>query len=302
MEYLPFGELLVDEHQNSYNTPFKFNAKELDEETGWYYYGARYYDPKWSVWLSVDKKYALYHDYSPYNYTLQNPINLTDPDGNSPFGDYFSSRGIYLGSDGIDDRKVYISAGSRNNFLSASKQEVPGGIRSLGAIKTSLALTNAPSNHKLSPDTKGGMHEVRVDIGPNETKYTTGGKVSIDNNGIATGSVNFMDIGNYDTSNTEILGHSHPTATFIENGKVFTFLAEETTQEDRDSFKNYEINFVSGNLERKSVTQNPDGSYNMPNNKQGGIFFNRKGEEVLRLESRVINNILSNYENGKIKE
>ncbi|WOI21611.1 RHS repeat domain-containing protein [Nonlabens ulvanivorans] len=40
MEYLPFGETLVEEHQNSYNVPYKFNGKELDGETGNYYYGA----------------------------------------------------------------------------------------------------------------------------------------------------------------------------------------------------------------------------------------------------------------------
>lgn len=55
MVYMPFGELLADEHLNSHNTPFKFNAKEFDKESGLYYYGARYYDPKWSVWLSVEQ-------------------------------------------------------------------------------------------------------------------------------------------------------------------------------------------------------------------------------------------------------
>src|SRR5690554_4339484 len=54
LEYLPFGELLVEEHLNSYNSPFKFNAKEFDAETGNYYYGARYYDSKWNLMLSVD--------------------------------------------------------------------------------------------------------------------------------------------------------------------------------------------------------------------------------------------------------
>jgi len=54
MEYLPFGELLVDEHTNSYNSPFKYNGKEFDEETGNYFYGARYYDPRLSIFISVD--------------------------------------------------------------------------------------------------------------------------------------------------------------------------------------------------------------------------------------------------------
>jgi len=53
MEYLPFGETLTDEHLNSTNSPFKFNGKERNEETGNYYYGARYYDPKLSISISV---------------------------------------------------------------------------------------------------------------------------------------------------------------------------------------------------------------------------------------------------------
>ena len=84
MEYLPFGETLVEEHLNSNNSPYKFNAKEFDAETGNYYYGARYYDSKWSIWLSVDAKYWRYPHYSPYNYTLQNPVRFIDPSGNTP--------------------------------------------------------------------------------------------------------------------------------------------------------------------------------------------------------------------------
>src|SRR5690606_24245074 len=79
MEYLPFGETLVEEHLNSYNSPYKFNAKELDEETGNYYYGARYYNPKWSIWLSVDPASEMYPGISPYVFTLQNPAKYIDP-------------------------------------------------------------------------------------------------------------------------------------------------------------------------------------------------------------------------------
>ncbi len=81
IEYLPFGETLVDEHLNSYNSPFKFNAKELDPETGNYYYGARYYNPKWSIWLSVDPLAEKYPGISSYAYVANNPINAIDPDG-----------------------------------------------------------------------------------------------------------------------------------------------------------------------------------------------------------------------------
>lgn len=54
IEYVPFGEVSVEERNNIWNTPYLFNAKEFDEETGLYYYGARYYDPRISLWISTD--------------------------------------------------------------------------------------------------------------------------------------------------------------------------------------------------------------------------------------------------------
>ena len=65
----------------TYQSPYKFNGKELDAETGLYYYGARYYDPKSSVWLSVDPLAEKNPGLSPYNYCTNNPINAIDPDG-----------------------------------------------------------------------------------------------------------------------------------------------------------------------------------------------------------------------------
>src|SRR5690606_20575947 len=61
--------------------PYKFNAKEYDAETGWYYYGARYYSPKYNLMLGVDPASDLYPAFSPYAYTLQNPVRYIDPTG-----------------------------------------------------------------------------------------------------------------------------------------------------------------------------------------------------------------------------
>lgn len=82
LEYLPFGEIFVDEHRNIDRTSYLFNGKELDEETGLYYYGARYYEPQISRWLTVDPMAERYGGWSPYNYTLNNPVIYIDPDGN----------------------------------------------------------------------------------------------------------------------------------------------------------------------------------------------------------------------------
>ena len=79
--YLPYGELLVDEHSSSEELPYKFNGKQFDDETGLYYYGARYMDPKISMWLGVDPMIEKYPEISPYIYCHNNPIVLIDPDG-----------------------------------------------------------------------------------------------------------------------------------------------------------------------------------------------------------------------------
>ncbi|MFV0290427.1 MAG: RHS repeat domain-containing protein [Mangrovibacterium sp.] len=81
IEYVPFGEVFLEERNNTWNTPFLFNGKELDEETGLYYYGARYYNPRIGLWYGVDALSEKYPAHSPYCYTMNNPVMLVDPDG-----------------------------------------------------------------------------------------------------------------------------------------------------------------------------------------------------------------------------
>ena len=86
IEYVPFGEVFIEERNNTWNTPYLFNAKEFDKETGLYYYGARYMDPKISMWLGVDPMAEKYPNLTGYCYTMDNPIILIDPTGMEPDG------------------------------------------------------------------------------------------------------------------------------------------------------------------------------------------------------------------------
>ena len=79
--YLPYGELLVDEHSSSEDMPYKFNGKELDQETGSYYYGARYMNPVTSLWYGVDALTEKYPRYAAFVYTYCNPIIYRDSIG-----------------------------------------------------------------------------------------------------------------------------------------------------------------------------------------------------------------------------
>ncbi|HZH88778.1 MAG TPA: RHS repeat-associated core domain-containing protein [Chitinophagaceae bacterium] len=94
-ETLPFGEMIVEHNQSSYykdpypttntgtyDNKFKFNGKELDDATQMYYYGARYYDPRISIFVSVDQ--MVESTMTPYQYVNNNPIMFTDPDGRAP--------------------------------------------------------------------------------------------------------------------------------------------------------------------------------------------------------------------------
>jgi RHS repeat-associated protein len=82
LQYMPFGETFVEQRSvTSYYTPYTFSAKERDLETGYSYFGARYYDADISIWLSVDPMADKYPSVSSYMYVLGNPIIYFDPDG-----------------------------------------------------------------------------------------------------------------------------------------------------------------------------------------------------------------------------
>jgi RHS repeat-associated protein len=110
IEYVPFGEVFIEERNNTWNTPYLFNAKELDEETGLYYYGARYYDPRTSIWLSTDPLQETTPNISTYTYTALNPIKYVDPDGRSTYVT-LNSDGTYKvvgGNLNDKDRNIYL--------------------------------------------------------------------------------------------------------------------------------------------------------------------------------------------------
>ena len=107
IEYTPYGETWVEKTSNTGNEflPYKFTGKEIDEETGLYYYGARYLDPKYSLWISADPALGDYipgvgkatandigklpgmggafnHiNFNLYHYAGNNPVKYVDPDG-----------------------------------------------------------------------------------------------------------------------------------------------------------------------------------------------------------------------------
>jgi RHS repeat-associated protein len=104
--FSPFGELRVDQRTTSWNSRYTFSAKEKDEESGYGYFGARYYDSDLSIWLSVDPMSDKYPSLSPYNYCANNPVRLVDPNGMEfILTDYRNMKGemLYKTDDGLKE-------------------------------------------------------------------------------------------------------------------------------------------------------------------------------------------------------
>ena len=120
VQYFPFGETWVEETSSTEKLPYLFTSKELDEETGLYYFGARYYDPRTSVWQSTDpalpSQLSSFGMYNPtrlglYTYAAQRPTRLVDPDGRD-FSDYLR---------GLKDEAVAQGKAALSNFHEGQK-------------------------------------------------------------------------------------------------------------------------------------------------------------------------------------
>ncbi|WP_024468297.1 RHS repeat domain-containing protein, partial [Treponema pedis] len=142
IEYTPYGELWIEEVAVGLDKlPFRFTGKELDEETGLYYYGVRYLDPKYSRWLSGDPALNDYIPKAPiddeakkhnenlpgmggvfntvnlhvYHYAGNNPIKYIDPDGKQTKG-----ADLNLHTPQTHDYKASMYIEKSNNFFIVS--------------------------------------------------------------------------------------------------------------------------------------------------------------------------------------
>ena len=164
IEYTPYGELWIEEVAAGLDKlPFRFTGKEMDEETGLYYYGARYLDPKYSRWLSGDPALSDYIPKAPvddeakkhnenlpgmggvfnvvnlhlYHYAGNNPVKYTDPDGEKLFDSRWWSRNW--------DNLVSLGLNAFEVVAGASIATATG-VTGAGAFMGSLMVTHGSAN------------------------------------------------------------------------------------------------------------------------------------------------------------
>ena len=81
IHYAPYGEIIDNQQLTNYDERYKFTGKKRDAESGYDYFGARYYASPFSFWLSVDPLADKYPAITPYAYCTWNPMKNKDPNG-----------------------------------------------------------------------------------------------------------------------------------------------------------------------------------------------------------------------------
>ena len=121
------------------NTPntYKYSGKEFDTfgGTDLYDFHARYHAPSTGRFMTVDPMAEDYYGYSIYLYCMGNPIALIDPSGLGAFW----HNGTEIGTDGINDGKVYALKTTEESF-SDNLNSVPGAGLSKDALNATISF------------------------------------------------------------------------------------------------------------------------------------------------------------------
>ena len=143
--------------------PYKFNGKELDQETGLYYYGARYMNPRTSLWYGVDPLAKKYPSVSGYVFCVDNPIRLIDPNGKAvkPEGDLAMS---IIKNTLPKDTWQYITLDKNGYIDRETMNQYKGDSENFMSLKT---LVESPEDIKVSTLTQTNY----VRNGEKETEY-----------------------------------------------------------------------------------------------------------------------------------
>ncbi|HEX8560407.1 MAG TPA: RHS repeat-associated core domain-containing protein, partial [Pyrinomonadaceae bacterium] len=188
-DYLPFGEEIgastggratIQGYSQADDTRQKWHTLERDDETGLDFAQARYYSSAQGRFTGVDPLMASGRASAPqtwnrYSYGYNNPLRFTDPNGMLA-GDFYNQDGKRLGTDGVNDGKVYVvpdkaqakqieQADKRGGTTQASAVDSAVELPSLN-VRTAIGAAVERSNSPTADDQKGGFHEEGLIAGP----------------------------------------------------------------------------------------------------------------------------------------
>ncbi len=121
-KYMPYGSTY--ETSGTDDNDHKYTAQRLDDTTGLYYYGARYYDPSSGKFISPDSIVQATMDpqsLDRYAYVRNNPIVNIDPSGYSWLSEFVEDNSFEIGL-GLQAANWMVTGGFGTALLSQSEK------------------------------------------------------------------------------------------------------------------------------------------------------------------------------------
>jgi RHS repeat-associated protein len=275
IHYAPFGEVISEytPYWHGGKIPdYLFNGKELDEETGMYYYEARYYNPP--MFISRDPLFEKKPFMSPYAYCRNNPLIFIDPNGEDEYE--FDESGKYvqtIKNDKIASFHVVNTNGERiASTIDFDVKDVTHRTPTINGKRTDIFEIKGDANAKetfelMANHTNTEWSHAKIGLEGSEKNI-----VGTSHSNESTAIGNFLNTTGYTLRDVV---HNHPSESPIPSG---------TATYDKSGKKTQDLHVAESYMKR-----NPSVNLNIYTKKYGYSPYNDKGT----LDSRI------SKENGK---
>ncbi|MEJ0091347.1 MAG: toxin TcdB middle/N-terminal domain-containing protein [Limisphaerales bacterium] len=122
--YFPFGRTQTASPQAGFKVSRQFTGQIKDDETGLYYYNARYYDPELGRFIQADTiipDTGNPQSYNRYSYVMNNPLRYNDPSGHSWIPWWEEVKGEWALNEMV---RAHSDSANYHQFM-AARQKVP---------------------------------------------------------------------------------------------------------------------------------------------------------------------------------
>jgi len=141
--YMPFGNERYANNTQAFSVTNRYTGQHLDEETGLYFYGSRYYDPQLSRFIQPDSIIPSSDDsqaLNRYSYCYNNPLIFTDPSGHfvvaaaTAIASYIAAHATTIIASAVINAGIAAAQGG-NVWKAAVAGAIAGGFGAMGIME-----------------------------------------------------------------------------------------------------------------------------------------------------------------------
>lgn len=203
IDYLPYGEIRVDQKSGAYSERRKYAGHEYDASTGLSYQKARYYDPAlgkflsqdpvfWEVGQTEEGKAILLNPQAAnsYSYAGNSPIVNRDPDGRFWWKEFYTDWEGYVGLKGVGMKLGEVLGGrfAAQDAIAANAANIAKSSAQTGvSADVYRAIMYEENAHQMPP---AGLERVVENLSPGSVKGGIGVmQVSSKTSGLSNGAL-----------------------------------------------------------------------------------------------------------------